>query len=135
MFRSTFTAAAACITLIAAASPAMADFRAINGMWVKNLGKGEFLVQFEARPNETDYWCAAGDYAQRVLGATGKTRLYRVTPPPRKARQGIIFTLDASKSGGATGVSSFGSGAQKDSLSVGHVTGNFCYFPRLPYFY
>lgn len=130
MFRPSLAAAVAVAALSAFSSPALADFRAINGMWVRDLGKGEFLVRYEARLNETDFWCAAGDYARRVLGASGKTRLYRVTPPPRKAGQGIIFTLDAAKSGGDTGISSYGKDAAKDSLSVGHVTGNFCRLPR-----
>jgi hypothetical protein len=135
MFRPTCAALVALAALFTVTSPALADYRAINGMWVQDLGKGEFLVKYEGRVSETDFWCAAGNYAERVLGASGKTRLYRVTPPPRKRGQGIIFTLDAAKSGGATGISSFGSGSAKDSLSVGHVTGNFCHFPRPLYFY
>jgi hypothetical protein len=105
-------------------------FNARNGMDVTPLGDGLFRVEFETRINETDYWCAAGDYAERVLGAPPKARLFRASPPPRKRGQGITFTLDAEKSAGATGVSSFGAGSAKDSLSVSHATGSFCQFYR-----
>ncbi len=107
------------------ALPAVA-FNARNDMVVTDLGKGLFRVEFETRINETDYWCAAGDFAERVLGAPIKARLFRASPPPRKRGQGITFTLDPALSGGATGISSFGRDASKDSITVGHATGSFC---------
>lgn len=125
MSRSVCPAAAVLAAAMAFAGSADA-FNARNGMDVTDLGGGLFRVEYEVRINETDYWCAAADYAQRVLGADSRTRLYRASPPPRKRGQGITFTLDASQSGGRTGISTFGSSGAKDSLGIGTVRSTFC---------
>lgn len=127
MSRSTPLAA---LVLAAALTTPAEAFNSRNGMTVTDLGGGLFRVEYEARINETDYWCAAADYAERVLGANSKTRMYRASPPPRKRGQGITFTLDPAKSGGPTGISTFGAGASKTSIGLGHVRGSFCHVQR-----
>lgn len=123
MSRMPCLAALALGSLAALAAPADA-FNARNGMAVTDLGNGLFRVEYGARADDTDYWCAAGDYALRVLGAPTRARLYRASAPPRKRGQGITFTLDPAQSSGPTGITNLG--GPKDSLGVGHVTGSFC---------
>ena len=38
-------------------------------------------------------WCAAGDYVLHALALPPQTRIWRVTPPPRKAGAGVGFAL------------------------------------------
>ena len=73
----------------------------------------------------TDYWCAAGRFVSRHLGMPNRTRVYRLSPEPRKIGKGISFTLDASRSSGSTGITTFG-GPQDGSMSAGQAD-SFCY--------
>ncbi len=108
------------------AAPAGA-FNARNNMTVTPLPNGDILVEYDNVPNETDYWCAAGDYAERALGLPIRTPLYRASPPPRKRGQGITFTLDAARASEKLGLSVFGAkGEKKNSISIGAATGSFC---------
>ncbi|OYW51945.1 MAG: hypothetical protein B7Z31_13190 [Rhodobacterales bacterium 12-65-15] len=63
------------------------------------------------------------------LGLPGDTRIYRMSPPPRKAGEGIAFTLDPAKSAGDTGISTFG-GAQDGSLSASGAKASQCNLNR-----
>ncbi|REG40083.1 hypothetical protein ATH84_102518 [Paracoccus versutus] len=105
--------------------PAVA-FTARNGMTVTQTGPAEIAVAYQPRREDTDYWCAAGDYAQRALGQPGKTRIWRATPKPRAAGQGIVFTLDPARKAEGAGLSAFGSGPRDGSLPVGMAVGNYC---------
>ncbi len=104
------------------AAPANA-FTARNGLEARQIGSTEIEVPFRHVGIETAYWCAAGDYAVRVLKLPNATRIYRASPPPRKQGQGITFTLDPAKAADP-GLSIFGK--DKSSISLGHATGNFC---------
>ena len=97
----------AILTLCIAATPAVA-FRAENGMIVDQTGPTEFTVASRIGRGPTEYWCAAGDYAIRVLGVPGRTAIYRVTPPPRQGGQDITFSLDPAIGTAETGISRFG---------------------------
>ncbi len=110
------------LAAFALAAPANA-FTARNGLEARQLSASEIEVPFRNVGTETAYWCAAGDYAVRVLNLPAATRIYRASPPPRKQGQGIIFTLDPAKAVDP-GLSIFGS--DKTSVSLGHATGNFC---------
>jgi hypothetical protein len=109
-----------------------AAFTAQNGMTVTQIGPTEIAVAHEARRDDTDYWCAAGDFARRVLGQPSQTRIWRATPKPRKAGQGIVFTLDPAQKAEGAGLSEFGSGPQDGSLSAGMAVGSFCRV-RMPF--
>lgn len=101
-------------------------FMAKNGMIARQVGPTEIAVEFHTRRSDTDYWCAAGDFARRALGLPGDTRLWRATPKPRQAGGGIVFTLDEARKADGAGISSFGSGPRDGSISVGMAVGNFC---------
>jgi hypothetical protein len=64
--RLTLIAAAA---LLAGTLPAAAAFRSVNGLTVAPAGDG-FEVMTMAGRGALDYWCAAGDFARRRLGAS-----------------------------------------------------------------
>jgi hypothetical protein len=85
---------------------------------VTPLGGPDFRVEFASGAEVTDYWCAAGAHVRQRLGLPGKTRIYRLSPPPRKRGQGISFTLDQARSSGSSGISTFG-GVQDGGLSAG----------------
>jgi hypothetical protein len=85
----------------------------------------DFTVRYAAPARLTDYWCAAGTYVTRTLRLPDNTRVYRLSPPPRGAGQGIAFTLDASRSAGETGLSTFG-GKQDGGMSAGVAVAQFC---------
>jgi hypothetical protein len=119
-------------TIAALVSPAAA-FQAVNGFTVTQTGPQEFTVEYEVVQNETAYWCAAGDYAVRALDLPRKTRLYRASPPPRQAGQGITFTLDPAAAAADSGLSVV-SGDGDGSVSIGHARGSFCsLFIKLPF--
>ncbi len=114
------------------AQPAAA-FQAVNGFTVTQTGPQEFTVDYEVVQNETAYWCAAGDFAVRALDLPRKTRLYRTSPVPRRAGQGITFTLDPAAAASESGLSNF-SGNGDGSVSIGHARGSFCsLFIKLPF--
>ncbi len=87
---------------------------------------GDFTVGYNSQADITDYWCAAGNFVTNVMALPDRTRVYRKSPPPRKAGQGISFTLDASRSAGETGLSTFG-GLQDGSMSAGGAFAQFCF--------
>lgn len=103
-----------------------AAFTAQNGMRATQVGPTEIAVAHEVKRDDTDYWCAAGDFARHVLGQPGQARLWRATPKPRGAGEGIVFTLDPARKAEGAGLSQFGSGPRDGSLSVGMAVGSFC---------
>ena len=115
-----------------AAVPALA-LPMLHQMQVTSEDGGDFTVQYHAQARLTDYWCAAGLYARRDHGLSDRARIYRQSPPPRGAGQGIRFTLDAAHSAGTTGITTFG-GRQDGSMSVAVAVNSFCYDLDLPRF-
>ncbi|MBU3029916.1 hypothetical protein [Paracoccus marinaquae] len=103
-----------------------AAFTAQNGMTAMQVGPTEIAVPFDSPRQDTDYWCAAGDFAERVMKLPGKTRIWRASPKPRKAAEGILFTLDPAQKAEGAGLSHFGSGPRDGSIPVGMAVGNFC---------
>ena len=67
------TALAAVLGLLPLASGA---WQADNLLTVNPLPNGVFEVIGRPGSAGSDYWCAAGDYALRVLGASGTQRIY-----------------------------------------------------------
>jgi hypothetical protein len=128
----TFAFFASLATLVALATPAAA-FRATNGFTVDSTGPQEFVVNFRSTRNETAYWCAAGEFVTRELGLPSKTRIYRASPKPRGAGQGITFTLDPAAAAPGAGLSTVSAGGD-GSVSAGHARGSFCnFFEQLPF--
>lgn len=103
-----------------------AAWTAQNGMTAVQTGPSEITVLHDVRRGDTDYWCAAGDFAQRALGLPGKTRLWRASPKPRGAGDGIVFTLDPAKQAKGAGPSQFGSGPRDGSIPVAMAVGSYC---------
>ena len=82
-------------------APAAFAWRAQNGNEVKPVSKSVFEVVARGRSGAADFWCGAGDYALRVLGAAATQRIYiwqpigaSVTMPGDRAVQ---FSFSAPK--------------------------------------
>jgi hypothetical protein len=103
--------AAALVMLITAPLPALA-----SGLPVQAVNATTFDVLYRGEASDQDFWCAAGNYAARKLGAKSATRIYRISEPPRRAGQDIRFSLDPAGKASRTGLNSVG--ADDGSLSV-----------------
>lgn len=103
-----------------------AAFTAKNGMVATQTSPTEIAVVHEVQRDDTDYWCAAGDFAQRVLDHPGKTRIWRATPKPRETGSGIVFTLDPECKAKGAGLTQFGAGPRDGSISLAMAATNFC---------
>lgn len=111
--------------LLALPLPAAA-FTARNGMEVAQAGPTEIVVGFRVGRSDTDYWCAAGDYAQRALNQPVGTRIWRASPKPRRAGEGILFTLDPARQAEGAGLSQFGAGPRDGAMSAGQAVAGHC---------
>lgn len=109
---------------------AAAAFTAQNGMTAWPISATEIGVVHEVSRDDTDYWCAAADFARRGLGLPGATRLWRATPKPRPAGKGIVFTLDPANKAEGAGFRNFGAGPQDGSVSIASAVGSFCRIRR-----
>jgi hypothetical protein len=74
--------------------PALA-FVAQNGLVVEPRGESRFEIPYRGLSGDSDFWCAAGDYVLRELSLAPSTRIYRLNSPPRRAGQGITFSLSS----------------------------------------
>lgn len=115
---------AAVVTALALATPAFSDGFGARLKVTQNSAT-DFTVQYRSPAVLTDFWCAAGNYVTKSLGQPDRTRVYRMSPPPRGSGQGISFTLDASRSAGDTGITTFG-GPQDGSMSAGGAYAQYC---------
>lgn len=114
------------LILLALPLPA-AGFTARNGMEAAQVGPTEIAVAFRSGRSDTDYWCAAGDFAQRAMGLPVVARLWRASPKPRGAGQGIVFTLDAGRQAEGAGLSQFGAGPRDGAMSLGAAVAGHCH--------
>ena len=125
--------APAIVAVLATLATPAAAFRATNSFTVDATGPQEFVVNFRVTRNETNYWCAAGDYVIRDLGLPSKTRIYRASPTPRGAGQGITYTLDPAAAAPGAGLSTLSAGGD-GSVSAGHARGSYCnFFDQFPF--
>ncbi len=113
------------LVALAIATPASA-YAIGTRLQVSQNSNTDFTVEYKSVAKLTDYWCAAGLHVTRTLGMSDRTRVYRLSPPPRRAGQGISFTLDADRSAGDTGITTFG-GPQDGSISAGVAVARYCY--------
>ena len=65
-----------------------------NGLVVER-APGGFHVPYRGLSGARDFWCAAGDYVVRELNLPPDTLIYRTSSPPRRAGQGIRFSLSS----------------------------------------
>jgi hypothetical protein len=80
--------------MITTALPAFSAqvFRAENRVDVTPLAGGSFEVEPDIRYGVPGQWCAASDYARRVLNVPWTSRIY--VQGPGSARRSIVFGLD-----------------------------------------
>ena len=117
------------LTFLAALTLASPVWASLDRLPITQDSATEFTVGFKARAGLNNYWCAAGRYVTEKLGMADDTPIYRLSPPPRKAGQGITFTLDRAKSAGDTGLSTFGE-AQDGGLAAGSAQSTQCNLNR-----
>lgn len=88
--------AAAAMTLLIGTTPSLA-WRATNSHAVNPLSDTSFEVVGRGGISSTDYWCAAGDYARRVLGVPVDQRIYvsRARGPSQteNAKSAVQFSI------------------------------------------
>ena len=68
-------------------------FIASNGLLVSDTGDGTFEIPFRGESGDSEFWCAAGEYVIRGRNLAPSTRIYRLSPPPRRSGDGIVFSL------------------------------------------
>ncbi len=91
----TFRARIALVAVICGLTVAPAQaYIASNGLLVQPVNATDFFVPFRGRPAASSFWCAAGDYAVRSLGLPPGTRIFRLSAPPRRSGDGILFSLN-----------------------------------------
>jgi hypothetical protein len=110
------------IALAVALFPAAASaWIAQNDLIVVSAGGDDFSVPYRGKSGARDFWCAAGDYVIRELRRPPGTKIYRTSSPPRRAGQGIRFSLSAEGAKKPGLLLIFGG----PGISAGHAQG-FC---------
>lgn len=89
------------------ASPAAA-WLAPNSLTVTDQGGGRFEVHSRGGLSNPDAFCAAGDYAVQQLNLVPTARIWRVSPPPRRSGEGIVFSTSPDGAAPKTGLFMFG---------------------------
>lgn len=113
----------ACTAALALSVPGAEAAVTRSGFRVNPIDANRFEVEFRAGFGESDYWCAAGEYASRMrLPPAG--RIWRISPPPRRQGQGVVFSFSPEGSAGRTGVMTLG-GARDGSFNR-TVAEQFC---------
>lgn len=100
-----------------AASPAAA-WLSREGYRVEDRGNGRFEVLASAGQSASESWCAAGAYVTRFLAENPTARIWRVSPPPRRAGEGVTFALSPEGAAASTGLMAVW-GAEGAALSAG----------------
>lgn len=111
------------------ASPAMA-FTAKNAARVTGNSE-QIVVASRSGLSDAESWCAAGDFVIRSLHMPAGTQVYRVSPPPRKPKEAVVFSLSAKGASAKTGLNTLGGAA--NSVSAGHAQ-SLCKQGRWDYF-
>ncbi len=125
MIRAVTLAAALLVPAMPALAVPSTWFRAVNGMWVQPETPRKFYVPWNGDPGPGVFFCAAGDYVIRRLGLPQSTRIFRLSEPPRRAGEGIWFSLDAEGAASRTGVTTLWADGPANSLSAAASKG-FC---------
>jgi hypothetical protein len=109
-----------------AATPAAA-WQSQNNFTVRQLDSNRFEVLSRGGLGASDAWCAAGDFVIRGLRLPRNTQIWRISEPPRRSGQSIVFSLSADGAASTTGLAGFGGGS---SVSANHGQ-NICESLRL----
>ncbi len=118
------------VALGAAGALPAAAFVAANGLLVEQRSDGSIFVPLRGRSADKSFWCAVGDFVSNGLQMPGGTRIYRLSAPPRKQGDGILFSLSPEGASEKTGITVYGSGP-KNSISAAMAFA-FCP-PRFPF--
>jgi hypothetical protein len=86
-----------------AASPAAA-WQSQNNFTVRQLDQNRFEVLSRGGLSASNAWCAAGDFVIRALGRPVTTVIWRISEPPRRSGQSIVFSLSAEGAATSTGL-------------------------------
>lgn len=134
-------ASLAALLAISACSPAAQTarmdsvFRAMNGYLVEpGPGSGQFTVRGQAGASGRDFFCAAGDYAYRRLGAPPVDRVELITnvgrnPAYNGQRTGTFRVVTKEEVPPRTGLSvSMKAG---ENLQIAHARNNDCRPPAV----
>jgi hypothetical protein len=103
-----------------AASPAAA-WQSTNNFTVRQLDQNRFEVLSRGGLSNSDAWCAAGDFVIRGLRLPRNTQIWRISEPPRRSGQSIVFSLSSDGAASTTGL--VGSGGNSASANHGQ---NIC---------
>ena len=99
-----------------------AAYRAENGHFVGPLEGERFIVEWRGGSSgETSFWCAASDYAKHKLGLPWQTRIWRISEPPRKRGEGVVFSLNSEGAAKRTGITGFTKG-KRDRRARANMT-------------
>jgi hypothetical protein len=94
-----------------------AAFQSQNNFTVRQLDNTRFEVLSRGGLGNTDAWCAAGDFVIRGLRLPRNTQIWRISEPPRRSGQSIVFSLSSEGASATTGLVSIGGGP---SVSANH---------------
>jgi hypothetical protein len=94
-----------------------AAFQSQNNFTVRRIDNVRFEVLPRGGLSNTDAWCAAGDFVVRSLRLPRTTQIWRVSEPPRRSGQSIVFSLSSQGASATTGLIGIGGGA---SVSANH---------------
>ncbi|MEO0389395.1 MAG: hypothetical protein AAF218_00495 [Pseudomonadota bacterium] len=115
---------------LCAASADAQSFRAENRVTVNPLPSGQFEVIEGGEHGARSIWCAAADYAQTRLGASGVNRLVVAAPrgnaQTAPGRKGVAFTLAPRDTGASVSILGTSIRTPGASLRVAHAD-QFCY--------
>ncbi len=93
----------AALVLLMVLPQASLGWTARNSQTVVPLSDRSFEVLGQAGSGNTDYWCAAGEYARRVLGVANAQRLYvsrgRAEAETANRKSAVQFSLDPPPNG------------------------------------
>jgi len=104
------------LALTGAASLPAAAYLTGNGLVVEPRGQ-DFFIPYRGESGARAFWCAAGEYAQKQLGQSPATTIFRTSEPPRRSGEGIGFSLSPVQAARSTGLATFG--GQRGGLSIG----------------
>lgn len=74
------------------------------GERVEPRGEGQFEVLASPGQGAPRSWCAAGEYVVQRLGMSPSTPIWRLSPPPRRAGEGVLFALSPEGAAEKTGL-------------------------------
>ncbi len=94
-------------------------YLARNSLVVRDVGAGQYQVDVRGGLSAPAAWCAMGDYAIHILHLDHTTPIWRVSEPPRKQGEGIVFALSGTGAATKNGLLVFG--ATDPSLTAGRA--------------